>query len=114
VSETRKHPRRPLWVPIGIDPTSANAKSGVGITRDVSLTGVMISSARKFAPEERVMLRLLKKGGAGELRAEGRVVRVEDELGDAAQFWPWRVAVQLDRPLAELAEMIEDIQVEGQ
>lgn len=96
-------------MPIGID----GEKSSVGITRDVSLEGVMISSARKYQPDERVTLRLLRKGGAGELRAEGRVVRVEDELGDAAQFWPWRVAVKLDRPLAELAEVIEDIQVEG-
>ena len=109
MSEGRKHSRKPLWVPIGID----GEKSSVGITRDVSVQGVMIAAARRFASGDRVTLRLLRKDGKSELRANGKVVRVEDELGDAAQFWPWKVAVQLDAPLPELAEMIEDIELEG-
>jgi hypothetical protein len=109
MSEGRKFVRKPLWVPIGID----GGKKSVGITRDVSVQGVMIAAARKFESGERVSLRLLRKDGKTELRADGKVVRVEDELGDAAQFWPWKVAVQLDAPLPELAEMIEDIELEA-
>ena len=113
MSDGRKHARKPLWIPIGID----GAKKTVGITRDASIQGVMIAAARKFQSGERVTLRLLRRdddGSKTELRADGKVVRVEDELGDAAQFWPWKVAVQLDAPLPELAEMIEDIELEGQ
>jgi hypothetical protein len=110
MSDGRKHARKPLWIPIGID----GEKKSVGITRDASVQGVMIAAARRFQSGERVTLRLLRKDGKTELRADGKVVRVEDELGDAAQFWPWRVAVQLDVPLPELAEMIEDIELEGQ
>jgi hypothetical protein len=44
MSDGRKHARKPLWIPIGID----GEKKSVGITRDASVQGVMIAAARKF------------------------------------------------------------------
>ena len=65
MSDGRKHARKPLWVPVGVD----GEKKTVGVTRDASVQGVMIAVARKYQGGERVSLRLLRKDKK-ELRAD--------------------------------------------
>jgi hypothetical protein len=85
-------------VPLGID--GDRIHDGVGVTRDASVEGLLIGATRRFEVGERVALHVMFEPGREEAIVRGRVVRVEDELGDAAQFFPFRIAVALDAPLS--------------
>lgn len=110
-AEGRKHPRRPVWLPVGID--GEDRPNRIGVSRDASLTGVLISTGSRFEVGEVVTLRIRLTEKNKEIRARGKVVRVDKEKGAAAQMWPFRIAVHLDRPVAALQDAIADVDVDG-
>ena len=111
MSEARKSPRRPVWLPIGID--GENRPNRIGVSRDASLSGVLISTGSRFEVGEVVTLRIRLTNKNKEIQAKGKVVRVDHETGAAAQMWPYRIAVQLDTPVADLNDAIADVDVDS-
>jgi hypothetical protein len=117
MSDARRYPRAPLCVPIGIE--GERVRAGVGLTRDASVEGLLIGATRRFEAGERVVLRVVFEPGFREAVVHGRVVRLEEEFGDAAQFFPFRIAVALDTPLAMAdvdpsgGERVSDVCIRG-
>jgi len=109
--EARKHPRRPVWLPVGIDGESRPNR--IGVSRDASLNGVLISTGSRFEVGETVTLRIRLTEKNQEILAKGTVVRVDKESGAAAQMWPFRIAVQLDKPVAALQDAIADVDLDA-
>jgi Tfp pilus assembly protein PilZ len=108
--EARKHRRRPVWLPIGID--GEGRPNRIGVSRDASMSGVLISTGSRFKVGESVTLRIRLSGTGGEIHAKGRVVRVDQETGPAAHSWPFRIAVNLEEPVSALQEVIEDVDLD--
>jgi hypothetical protein len=111
MNEARRSPRRPVWLPIGID--GEGRPNRIGVSRDASLTGVLISTGSKFEVGEVVTLRIRLTNKNKEIRVRGKVVRVDTETGAAALMWPFRIAVQLDTPVADLRDAIADVDVDA-
>lgn len=111
MAEERKSPRRPVWLPIGID--GENRPNRIGVSRDASLTGVLISTGSRFEVGETVTLRIRLTEKNKEIQVKGQVVRVDAETGAAAQMWPYRIAVHLEKPVAALQEAIADVDVDN-
>jgi len=108
--EARKHPRNPVWLPIGID--GEGRPNRIGVSRDASLQGLLISTGSKFSVGERLTLRIRLAENRGEVMVRGKVVRVENETGKSAMVYPYRVAVQLDRPVHALQRQFESEDIE--
>jgi hypothetical protein len=74
-SERRRAVRFPITIPVELD-------GGGGVTRDVSLSGVIFETEQWFAPGEPIRLTLvLQRASPGDtirVQCEGRVVRVVD------------------------------------
>jgi hypothetical protein len=112
MQEARRHPRKPVWLPIGID--GEDRPNRIGVSRDASIAGVLISTGSRFKVGERVTLRIRLTGKARrEILVSGQVVRIDTETGDAAQAWPYRIAVQLDQAVKDLQDAIKDVEVEA-
>jgi len=108
--EARRHPRKPIWLPIGID--GEGRPNRIGVSRDASLQGVLISTGSKFEVGERLSLRIRLSDNRGEIKVQGKVVRVENEAGESAVMFPFRVAVALERPVHALQQAFQDDDIE--
>lgn len=101
-SEVRKHRRFDLQFPISMSfPTGEIGRELEGITKNVSLGGVLIKVGTEVPIRTKVRLRIDVVGPRSRrpvrLSGEGEVVRVEALEGGVA----YRIAVQCDR-LAEI------------
>jgi hypothetical protein len=95
--ERRQHARQSINVAISI---GAARGERVGMSRDISATGIVFGSVSEFAVGER--LRLKFRTGKGEYdHAEGRVVRIGRDL-DRYMFHNV-TAVAFERPVPSLA-----------
>lgn len=108
--EARRHPRKSVWLPIGID--GEGRPNRIGVSRDASLQGVLISTGSKFEVGERLNLRIRLSDNRGEIKVRGKVVRVENETGESAVMFPFRVAVALERPVHALEQAFKEDDIE--
>lgn len=105
----RKHARARLCLAVGLD--GQEQRSAVGVTRDASASGLMLVSSRRFSPGEQLVLQIRRGEDRPAIEAVGTVVRVERDRTDAAQFFPWRIAIQLREPLEQLGELVGEIEL---
>ncbi len=94
--ERRTHARRKLLFPMRIG-TSLPKVRRLGVTRDVSETGVLFGSYLPLAVGEKVTLawRASRRDSA-ETRVQGTVIRVDSA---AHSVFPYMIAVMFDVPL---------------
>ncbi|MEZ4368697.1 MAG: PilZ domain-containing protein [Kofleriaceae bacterium] len=70
--DRRQHTRHPVALPVSV--STAQRRERVGVTRDLSVTGVLFHSASAFTPGEAVQIRIALAREA-ERVAHGVVVR---------------------------------------
>lgn len=99
-----------MWLPIGIDGEGRPGR--IGVSRDASLQGVLISTGSRFEVGERLTLRIRLSDSRGEIKVRGKVVRVENESGESAVVFPYRLAVSLERPVHALQQAFKDEEIE--
>jgi hypothetical protein len=95
-SERRRHPRHDIRTPIGID--SLTRKDRVGITRNLSESGVLFLTASRFEIGESLNMVLRLRRGIDE-RVSGTVVRSQRKLG-VHDLFTNIVAVEFHEPLS--------------
>jgi hypothetical protein len=105
----RKHARAKFCLAVGLD--GQEQRSGVGVTRDASASGVLLVSSRRYAAGEQLVLQIRRGEGQAPIEAVGTVVRVERDKTDAAQFFPWRIAIELREPVEQLSELVGELEI---
>ncbi|HEY4181275.1 MAG TPA: PilZ domain-containing protein [Kofleriaceae bacterium] len=97
MSDRRRYERHPVNVPVNVSTTVRRDR--VGVTRDLSASGVLFHSISKFAPGERVVVYFKHNHKRG--TTAGYVVRAElDETTDG--MFRFLTAVRFDAPLLDL------------
>ena len=97
MSERRRYERKPVTVPVNV--STRIRRDRVGVTRDLSASGVLFHSVSKFEPGENVVLmfKVNKRHGS----TTGRVVRsVANDNADTV--FRYLTAVCFDAPLLDL------------
>jgi hypothetical protein len=67
----------------------------LGVTRDVSETGILVATRFRFSPGDQLELTI--HGPSGPISTTGTVVRVEET--PPAEEWRYRIAMHLDTPM---------------
>lgn len=97
MAERRRYERKPVSVPVNV--STKVRRDRVGVTRDISASGVLFHSVSRFTSGEQVvvMFKVNKKHSS----TTGRVVRsATDDNADGA--FRYVTAVQFDAPLLDL------------
>lgn len=104
-TERRGGPRTPAIFAVAL--SSANKQARCGVSRNASERGLLVVTASRFTPEDRLELSV----HVGDEHAEriGRIVRVDENSRESQETWRYRLAIELDDPLP--AEMIERAQL---
>jgi hypothetical protein len=69
-----------------------------GVTRDLSLNGLLIVTPSHFAKGDRLKIKVHSSLGIG-VDVIGRVTRVDENPISSPELWRYRVGVELDNPL---------------
>lgn len=100
--ERRRAPRFP--VVLAVELSTAEKPARCGVTRDASSCGMLIVTASRFAEGEQLDVAVHGHAGAF-ARVRGRIVRIDENPFSSPEPWRYRLAVDLDAPLA--AELLE-------
>jgi hypothetical protein len=111
MNQGRRHARGKLFVAVGID--GAEARTGLGVTRNASVSGLLLATTRRFQVGEHLTLRVSRRDSDQTINVGARVVRLEREPSEAAKVFPWRIAVELDEQRNDLGDMVEGVRVDG-
>ena len=96
-----------IWFPLQI---SGERVVIIGISRDISATGVMMVAAAEPVVGERVVVMLRLPGDElPEREMIGTIVRVEDNSEDAEGLWRHRVAVSFTEAIDDLEPLLADV-----
>jgi hypothetical protein len=105
--DQRGAPRTRLWLPTRVYTNTAEV---VGVSHDVSETGVHLLLAAHVASGTRVRLAFEVPGdSARTLEASGLVVHHAPNLVDPGGLWRHRAGVLLDEPMGEFRRLIEEL-----
>jgi hypothetical protein len=99
-------------VAVGID--GAEDRSGLGVTRNASVSGLLLATSRRFQVGEHLMLRVSRKDSYETFTVGATVKRLEREPSEAAKAFPWRIAVELDEQRSDLGEMVEELDIDDE
>jgi hypothetical protein len=96
-----------IWFPLQI---SGEGEVIIGISRDISATGVMMVAAAEPVIGERVVVMLRLPGDElPEREMIGTIVRVEDNEEDSEGLWRHRVAVSFTEAIDDLEPLLADV-----
>ena len=105
--ERRSAKRFTLWFPLQI---TGDGEVIIGISRDISKTGVMMVAAAEPVIGERVTIMLRLPGDElPEREVIGKIVRVEENADDTEGLWRHKVAVAFTDPLDDLEPLLADV-----
>jgi|SRR5690606_26790235 len=94
--ERRGVERHKAWFPVRI---IGDAASGSALARDVSETGMLVATRKKFAVGDAVEVALLLEAEANsEAPLRGRIVRAGPNEEDPGGLWPFKVAITFETP----------------
>lgn len=99
--ERRRCERLPVAIPTRIDTPSFQGR--IGVTRNVSRTGMLIGTPSRFRIGERATLELRVGEGdsARSIEQSGRIVRLEMNGRDETGIWSYLMAVRFSDPLPD-------------
>ncbi len=100
-AERRIFSRRPVHAAIAID--TADRENRIGVTRNLSASGVMFHTASRFEIGDK--LDVTFRGPPVipiDTRVRGRVVRVLHDVKESGMLFPHVIAVKFDEPLSYL------------
>jgi hypothetical protein len=100
----RRFERFNVWLPLHID--SDKKKARVGVTRNMSASGLMFGTRSRYAVGQNLDLTFRVDLRAPERLLRARIVRL-DGTDDGGMF-PRRVAVEFTEPLPELEPMVQE------
>ncbi|MCB9596144.1 MAG: PilZ domain-containing protein [Sandaracinaceae bacterium] len=105
--ERRSAKRHALWVPVEL-------KQGedvymLAISRNISLTGVLVVVGAQLEAGERVELTLTVPSSEPRTAA-GEIVRVQVNEEDPDGLWKYLLAVRFDEPVPELEDALEKLE----
>ena len=99
----REHSRHALWFPIEISSESGGATA---ISYDVSSGGLLMACPGRLEAGALVTVTFRLLASAPEQEVRGRVVRIEENPAARGGPWRWRMAVEFDAPVPELASLL--------
>ncbi len=101
-SERRRSDRHAVSLPTRIDTPSFSGR--IGVTCNVSSTGVLLGTPSRFRIGERaqVELRLGDGDDVQVVAREGRIVRLELNAQDESGLWSYLMAVRFSEPLDDV------------
>lgn len=99
----REHSRHPLWFPISV---VSEGRDGIAISYDLSSGGLLMACPGRLEPGAEVSVTFRVHASAPEQQVRGRVVRIEDNQPASEGPWRWRLAVEFDAPVPELADLL--------
>lgn len=92
----------------------AELAEGMAISHNASGLGMLLVTATTLEVGAQVNIVVqLPPEGSEEKKVTGRVVRVEKNLDDPEGIWPHRVAVEFERPVAELDQALAGLAKDG-
>ncbi len=94
-SDRRASQRQAAIVAVEIDAPSRTGR--VGVTRDASATGMLMTTPSRFEVGDELALTLFLMGDRAKVR--GRVIRVETTRARSNEVWRYRLAVEFIEPL---------------
>lgn len=92
MQEARKNPRRELALALEMDDRSGARRGRMGVSRNVSRSGLLVNTPSRFVAGSRVAVRVHGQDGRIS-KFEAEVARVE-ECGPSSSE-PWRYSVAL-------------------
>ena len=101
--ERRKHDRFRVWLPVRL---AAADGEQLGVSYDVSISGMRISCAAPLEVDAEVTVTLELPSGAPRT-ATGRVLRIGANEDDPEGLWPHRVVVELDEAIDGLEALLD-------
>lgn len=104
-AERRRAPRLNAWFPVRFEGHTRG--SGTALARNVSPCGILLATRRAIDVGSPLTLRVLidPEGGASR-ELVGRVVRMTQNTEDPGGLWPFKMAVEFDRPDPELVPAV--------
>lgn len=107
--ERREQTRTVIWFPVAVR-AAANGTI-LGVSRDISVTGILVSAASSVDAGTPVTTTLaVPPDNPIERVVKGHVVRTSANDDDPDGLWPFRLAIVFDEPLAALDAMIDDVE----
>jgi hypothetical protein len=105
-SNRRGHERHTAWFPVRLD--AEELGECIGVTKNVSLQGVLLCSAEKFVVGAPVTVELhLEPEKAEPRRVQGTIVRLTRNDDDPEGLWPYKMAVEFDDPDPTVLQRVE-------
>jgi hypothetical protein len=83
---------------LSVDLASETKGGRLGVTRDLSATGLLIVTPSHFTKGDRLRIKV-HSGSDTELDVCGRVTRVDENPVSSPELWRYRVGIELDKPL---------------
>lgn len=102
----RGHDRHTAWFPVRLD--AQELGECIGVTKNVSLQGVLLCSANKFVVGAPVTVELhLEPGKEAPRSVQGTIVRLTPNEDDPNGLWPYKMAVEFDDPDPTVLERVD-------
>lgn len=108
--ERRAKKRYVLWIPIQVE--SGPEVQMLAVSRNISLSGVLVIAGAKLGVGETVTLKL-QVPNAEERSVSGEIVRVETNEEDPEGLWRYRLAVRFAEEVPELEEAFEALEAKA-
>ena len=107
-TERRRGPRHSAYLAAEVVVEAGTAR--IGITKDISDTGLLLLTRARVTEGQRVKLRIYRPGDDDHpLELSGRVVRREPLSRQELGTWREKVAFAFDQPQSELAREFETL-----
>lgn len=103
--ERRQGVRYNIWFPVQI---STDEGGTLAVNHNVGGGGMLLATGAELEPGQKVSITFTLPPNGPERRAEGKIVRVEENAEDPEGTWPNRVAVVFDVADEELETLLEE------
>lgn len=84
---------------LSVDLASDTKGGRLGVTRDLSATGLLIVTPSHFTKGDRLKIKVHAGGSEVGVDVCGRVTRVDENPISSPELWRYRVGIELDNPL---------------
>ena len=106
--ERREHARTRIWIPIEV--TAPGVPPFYGVSRDLSRSGVLLSSAQGLGADTPISVKLtIPADKPLDRTVTGRVVRSGPNEDDPDGLWPIRIAIVFDEPIVEVDGLLDEV-----
>lgn len=102
-SDRRRYPRKRISVPVNV--STRERRDRVGMTRDMSVTGLQFHSLSRFVVGEQIVVTFALGEGPQLGVAQGQVVRTTVDDSPESMF-RYCTAIQFEAPLLDLEPLI--------